>query len=1477
MKIKKQVLLALLVTLLMLINLSLPVLAQNTIVDKTGPDYHGKIAMAGGINPIGSDEEFDKALATGLPGASDCQDEAKSAVLTNEPVCGTTLLPQNNSLKAQQKADPTAESKSYQVGDTKSLSSYYKEVKEYTAEMIYAGKTCTIWRDKALPQEIFTKDQAKEIADTMDNQIYGPMLEAFGDWSKWDVDKDGKTAFVFYEMNNDMLGYFYNQDLFSKEDGGNGNCMDMLNFGTADLKKNKERLMGTLAHELQHLINYAQTEQGSYKEGWLDEVFAQSAIAITGQANDTSVGEVKTQEDFYDDNGYTAPFIFKDNYVAETQDSVDPYGMWYIFGRYLSHQTAGYYNGGDNIYKKILVSVDENNKRLGCTLKGIEAALKEVGYMGEGCAVSNMEELIVNFNTALYLKEPTGLYSLGANPQNPKDIDGVTAPDFDSLDTARATIPGGGSATFSNISGSVTPQKPAPEIRFSGINTEALSGVNIGPVKDIYTLGETLTLSTTDKNAEIWYAFGENADPVKEGTLYKAPIILTENTIIKACTVDQDNQISEIKTHSISVRSNEVTADKASGSLKAGDKVTLSCSTANAEIWYTTDGTDPNPKEGKGQRYTEPITITADTTLRAGSYCPGKNIGVGPVRSFDYKIRPPQPDGYEPNDSQSQATVFSFPANVKATIHTPEDVDYYTFELTTPATLSLTLTPPEKASYGITLFDEKGTQLSESSLKNNSQNLRYPSASGKYSVKVQSLDKSVDEGKTYTLNLRKEYDTQLTKNLDLSERNMLMALNDKESGYAWDLGINGGGNNLMSQAYFSHWDGPVDESQDRYDDNPEQAVEYKALSPKYHVQNTLYLPGNDGERENSIAALKNAVYSYGAADIYVLIAGAYFTQDGKNLFVDQEDFTYQCKRGNNGHIVTVVGWDDNYNKENFTGSPEVARKFGYEDPKIPQPKNNGAFIIKNSWGDEEGQGDKGYFYLSYEDAYMFSNNPTVFMADEMPDNYNKQYMNDPWGTVELLSNSNINASQTFTTEGEPELLKAVSFVLGSANTRYEISVTTEGQTKKVAEGVKKYAGYYTEPLNQAITLPAGKDFTISLRLESTDSSRNSSIGYSKNLSGVTSGIPKKTGICYYNGEDIGAKGSYVNLRAYTCNTSNQNYTDAIQTAGIQTAQMTEAQSADIQKNDDTLIDSGITYFGQETAGTYGAIGVHMQNADTAQAPVTNLPAKFDLRETGTLTPVRNQGNLGSCWTFAAIASIENNIVRNGGYAVDYPQSVSLSQREETLLLTSQSPEQDLNLTASLVGAQSPASTRINWSVSGDVDSVRLKTTASQSGESVSVITALKPGNVTITATSDADITATASCSLTITNQGVETITLTPDKLTLNKGETANLTAVTGPETAMDKTVVYQSDQPQIANVDENGKVTAISGGEATITAKAGTAQATATVTVKGSKAVNPGGTNAKTGMNNTAQNPVIAMILLLTAGAGLLAYKKRTP
>lgn len=47
-------------------------------------------------------------------------------------------------------------------------------------------------------------------------------------------------------------------------------------------------------------------------------------------------------------------------------------------------------------------------------------------------------------------------------------------------------------------------------------------------------------------------------------------------------------------------------------------------------------------------------------------------------------------------------------------------------------------------------------------------------------------------------------------------------------------------------------------------------------------------------------------------------------------------YTWQPEECN--HSVTIIGWDDNYPKENFLGGH--------------QPEGNGAFLIKNSWGSE---------------------------------------------------------------------------------------------------------------------------------------------------------------------------------------------------------------------------------------------------------------------------------------------------------------------------------------------------------------------------------------------------------------------------------------------------------------------------------------------------------------------------------------------
>lgn len=68
---------------------------------------------------------------------------------------------------------------------------------------------------------------------------------------------------------------------------------------------------------------------------------------------------------------------------------------------------------------------------------------------------------------------------------------------------------------------------------------------------------------------------------------------------------------------------------------------------------------------------------------------------------------------------------------------------------------------------------------------------------------------------------------------------------------------------------------------------------------------------------------------------------------------------------------------------------------------------------------------------------------------------------------------------------------------------------------------------------------------------------------------------------------------------------------------------------------------------------------------------------------------------------------------------------------------------------------------------------------------------------------------------------VSDITLDKNSVTLKIEETVTLVATVSPENATDKTVTWESSNPEVATVDENGKIIAKSVGETTITAKAG--------------------------------------------------------
>lgn len=47
-----------------------------------------------------------------------------------------------------------------------------------------------------------------------------------------------------------------------------------------------------------------------------------------------------------------------------------------------------------------------------------------------------------------------------------------------------------------------------------------------------------------------------------------------------------------------------------------------------------------------------------------------------------------------------------------------------------------------------------------------------------------------------------------------------------------------------------------------------------------------------------------------------------------------------------------------------------------------------------------------------------------------------------------------------------------------------------------------------------------------------------------------------------------------------------------------------------------------------------------------------FPAKFDLRERGTVTPVRDQSPWGTCWSFATVAASETSILNDLGMTAE---------------------------------------------------------------------------------------------------------------------------------------------------------------------------------------------------------------------------------
>lgn len=307
----------------------------------------------------------------------------------------------------------------------------------------------------------------------------------------------------------------------------------------------------------------------------------------------------------------------------------------------------------------------------------------------------------------------------------------------------------------------------------------------------------------------------------------------------------------------------------------------------------------------------------------------------------------------------------------------------------------------------------------------------------------------------------------------MPEENLLFSVDHMSMSNSFNVNQYDGGEYTMGMAYLAAWQGPVYEKDDPYGDGATD----ESLSPVKHVQEIRIIDGKDYQ------GIKEAVFKYGGVQtsLYSNISSS----KGNSKYFNKDTNAY-CYMGSEkpNHDVVIIGWDDNYPKENFNVDLE----------------GDGAFICQNSWGNEFG--DDGFFYVSYYDTNIGTHNE-VYTGVENTDNYDNIYQSDLCGWVGKMGydKEDMYGANVFTATSDQNI-KAASFYATASDTSYELYIVNDFKDeysfagrKKVAEGTLENAGYYTIKFDEEVPVTEGERYAVVLHINTPESTHPMAIEY----------------------------------------------------------------------------------------------------------------------------------------------------------------------------------------------------------------------------------------------------------------------------------------------------------------------------------------------------------------------------------------------
>ncbi len=322
---------------------------------------------------------------------------------------------------------------------------------------------------------------------------------------------------------------------------------------------------------------------------------------------------------------------------------------------------------------------------------------------------------------------------------------------------------------------------------------------------------------------------------------------------------------------------------------------------------------------------------------------------------------------------------------------------------------------------------------------------------------------------------------------DISEAHLNAWATTFSNGTGWIRNYTNGGYSQIGLGYLTSWQGGVYESdvQDLDITTIQYGDEVDTTLARYGVTAIRYLSSDD------TTEIKQAIIDNGGVfSSYSHSATCYSNNKQAYYMPSTYSGTYS------GHAIEIVGWDDDYSTTKF------------KKVNGNQPTNNGAWLVKNSWGENNSIG--GYFWMSYENRDIFTTkyypSYTIESVEEIDDSQ-KLIQNEVFGATyefSYINTTNITYLNRFDFEDGYDTLDKVIFETTTKNAEYTLyyvptindtPTTSKSKWVYLGDGTVDYSGYICVDIDD-FTIPDSNG-SIAVSFDSSEVKTASTIGVSE--------------------------------------------------------------------------------------------------------------------------------------------------------------------------------------------------------------------------------------------------------------------------------------------------------------------------------------------------------------------------------------------